>query len=108
MTGFDIGTGMRRLVNCVAEYLPNTQVLVVCPPPVVETGVLAEMFTGAADRGRTMPENMLRICRETGAGFFDAGTVIQTDPIDGIHYSAAAQVALGRALDPEVRKILAA
>jgi hypothetical protein len=41
-----------------------------------------------------------------GVGFFDAGAVIKVSPVDGIHYEAADQVALGLALADKLRGMM--
>ena len=41
-----------------------------------------------------------------GLGFFDAGSVITTDGVDGIHFSEQNNLDLGTALAPEVRSLL--
>jgi hypothetical protein len=39
-------------------------------------------------------------------GFFDAGSVARTTPIDGIHLDAENTAAIGRGLEPIVRMML--
>jgi lysophospholipase L1-like esterase len=43
---------------------------------------------------------------ETGCGFFDAGSVAKTSPLDGIHLDADNTRAIGRGLEPVVRMML--
>ncbi len=107
LTGFDIAAGMRNLAQCVPGFVPNAKLLLVCPPPAFEAGCLAEMFTGAAERGKTMPKWYAYFAAETGAAFFDAGTVAACDPLDGVHFSETSHATLGRAMAAEVRKALA-
>ena len=42
----------------------------------------------------------------TGCGFFDAGTVAKTTPLDGVHLDAENTRAIGEALAPVVREML--
>lgn len=106
LTGFDIGAGMRNLIACVPTYIPDVPILSVCPPPAYESGCLAEMFKGSAERGKTMPHWYAHFATETGASFFDAGTVIACDPLDGVHFGADAHGTLGKAMAEQVRKVL--
>ena len=43
---------------------------------------------------------------ETGCGFFDAGSVAVTTPLDGIHLDAENTRAIGRGIEPVVRVML--
>ncbi len=45
--------------------------------------------------------------RATASGFFDAGSVAQVSPLDGVHLDEAAHAALGAALADAVRAELA-
>ena len=43
---------------------------------------------------------------QLGCGFFDAGTVARTTPLDGVHLDAVNTRAIGAALAPLVRVML--
>ena len=43
---------------------------------------------------------------DLGCGFFDAGSVANTTPIDGVHLTADSTRAIGRGLEPIVRMML--
>ncbi|RVB99457.1 arylesterase, partial [Mesorhizobium sp. M7A.F.Ca.AU.001.01.1.1] len=43
---------------------------------------------------------------EAGCGFFDAGSVAQTTPLDGVHLDAENTRNIGEALTPVVRVML--
>ncbi len=83
------------------------QVLVIAPPPILEAGCLAEMFAGGAAKSQTLAPAIEAMTRRVNAGFFDAGQVIAVSPVDGIHYEAEAQQALGLAMATAVRNHLA-
>jgi lysophospholipase L1-like esterase len=80
-------------------------VLMVAPPPILETGCLAAMFEGGAAKSARFGAEYAAAAAHAGVAFFDAGTVIAVDPVDGIHYSAAAHAALGAALAREVNRL---
>ena len=82
-------------------------VIVVAPPPVLEVGCLAEMFAGGAQKSQGLAAAIRAMTDRMGVGFFDAGGVIAVSPVDGIHYEAEAQVALGLAMAGAVREHLA-
>lgn len=73
-------------------------VLLVAPSPILETGVLRHMFDGGATRGRGLSAAVSRSAARVGAAFFDAATVAEVDPLDGIHYAGETHRVLGHAL----------
>lgn len=74
------------------------RVLLICPPPVVETGPFAGEFWGAAAVSQALPPLYHALARARGCGFLDAGQVIAVSPVDGIHHDAAAHRVLGAAV----------
>lgn len=102
----DIALGVARLVREAAALGVVAEILVICPPPVRERGDLAPIFEGAEARCSDLAEVMERFAREHGAAFFDAGSVISVDPVDGVHWSAASHARLGEAVAAQVQKVL--
>lgn len=74
------------------------RILLICPPPVVETGLLKGEFQGAAVKSAALPPLYAEIAAARGAAFLDAGRVIATSPVDGIHFEPEAHAALARAV----------
>ncbi|WP_300037617.1 SGNH/GDSL hydrolase family protein [uncultured Roseobacter sp.] len=104
----DIALGIERLVMEISrsDAGPGSTapgVLIAAPAQVMETGALAEIFAGAAEKSRALPACLAGIAERQGAGFWDAGSVAQVDLVDGIHLSAAAHRAIGLALAGEIR-----
>ena len=81
------------------------QVLVVCPPPILETGCLAEMFAGGEAKSHQLAPALKTMAARRGVLFLDAGAHIAVSAVDGIHYEAADQVKLGMALAKAVGEI---
>jgi lysophospholipase L1-like esterase len=77
--------------------------LLVCPPPVEETGCLAEVFEGGAARSRRLAPLYAEVAGRWGAAFLDAGTVIRPSPVDGVHFEAEDHRRLGMAVAQAVR-----
>ena len=104
-------SGMRRLVEIIGTfpYKPRSakpKVLIVAPPPCVES------LNGGPAGGRSIAESerlmslLRQVAVETGASFFDAGSVIAASNADGVHLDGPSTARLGRALAPVVRSIL--
>lgn len=78
-------------------------VLLVAPPPIVETGCLAGMFAGGAAKSRALGAEVKAAAGRVGVPFLDAGGVVTVSPIDGIHYDAPANPALAAAFAAAIR-----
>jgi len=108
--------GMKRCVEIVKKHSPRlpqpveTKVIVVAPPLVVATPdvFFAEMFEGAIEQSAKLSNYYRALSVEFECGFFDAASVAKASPIDGVHLDAANTRAIGVALVPEVKRILAA
>ncbi|MBP1845968.1 lysophospholipase L1-like esterase [Rhizobium petrolearium] len=105
--------GIRKLISLVRFHdwtreCEPPEILIVSPPGLCET---ANPLTGALYRGSIEESAMLAslyrdLADELGCGFFDAGSVAKTTPIDGIHLDAGNTRAIGRGLEPIVRMML--
>lgn len=106
--------GMRRLVEIVrlnatrdgTSEPPAT--LIVAPPPLCETAnhEFAAMFAGGVEQSQMLASFYSDLADAEGCGFFDAGSVAVTSPIDGVHLDADNTYAIGRGLEPIVRVML--
>ena len=94
----DIALGLERLVSVIRAASPVTQIMLIAPPPVTESGCLAEMFGGGAEKSHHLAAAVAAAAARTGAAFFDAGPHLTVSPIDGIHYAPAGMPAFGLAL----------
>lgn len=82
------------------------KMLYVAPLPVLETGLLAEMFAGGAAKSRALAAPLAEVAKRQGAAFFDIDGIGEIDPVDGIHWTARGQRAVGAALATQVRALL--
>ncbi|GLS29700.1 Lysophospholipase L1 [Mesorhizobium albiziae] len=105
--------GMARLVNIVRGHAypleaEAPQVLLVSPPAVsrTENAEFAGMFAGGDAASRHLAGLYSELADEAGCGFFDAGSVAETTPVDGVHLDAENTRAIGAALAPLVRVML--
>lgn len=80
-------------------------ILLIAPPPVIEVGCLSEIFAGGAEKSKRLGAVYAEVARAQGVGFLDAGAVIESSPVDGVHFDAAAHAALGRAVADSVRAL---
>src|SRR5690349_8049950 len=100
LSAFDIANGAAVLVNEVMRSNVGRdgrppQVLLIAPAPVVTLTDYAEMFEGAEAKSRKFSEHYARVAREQGCAFLDAGSVIVSSELDGIHFEAGEHRKLG-------------
>ena len=64
------------------------------------------MFAGGDEASKQLAPLYAALADEVGCGFFDAGTVAETTPLDGVHLDAENTRSIGEALVPVVRVML--
>ncbi|HEV2504056.1 MAG TPA: SGNH/GDSL hydrolase family protein [Mesorhizobium sp.] len=97
---------VRRLVYPMAATAPK--ILLVSPPAVRETTDInfSAMYGESIAESRKLAQFYAALATEANCGFFDAGTVAEATPLDGIHLDAENTRRIGAALAPKVRDIL--
>lgn len=105
--------GIQRLVGLVRHHeysfsYDAPDILIVSPPPLCETPIRSSRPCIAATIGESqMLASLYRdLADDLGCGFFDAGSVAETTPVDGVHLTAENTRAIGRGLEPIVRMML--
>lgn len=111
VTPFDIALAVEKLVQTIAGSgagpdgrAPAT--LLVSPPPIRETGWLAEMFEGGEAKARRLASLYTEVAARSGIGFLDAGALVACDPNEGIHLDAGAHEKLGLAVAGAVAALI--
>jgi lysophospholipase L1-like esterase len=107
VTAFDIAASAGKLVEfaLASECGPDggaPSILLVSPPPIIEAGCLEGMFEGGEAKSRTLSKHHVRVAKDLGCRHLDAGRIINTSPLDGVHFDEAAHEALGRAIAAEI------
>jgi lysophospholipase L1-like esterase len=113
-TAWQSSQGVAALVRAIRRApiepgMPVPRVLVVAPPPIrLPAGEMAEKFAGGAEKGSGVGEAYQRVAEELDCPFFDAGRIIRTSDVDGVHLDADQHERLGRELAPVVSGLLRA
>ena len=81
-------------------------VLLISPPPVAKLTDMAEMFEAAEEKSGRFAVHYRHFADQAGCEFLDAGTVIVSSDIDGIHLEADEHRKLGVAVAASIGKIL--
>jgi lysophospholipase L1-like esterase len=104
----DIAAGAGILVETVskalAAYGQSAKVLLIAPPPILEVGCLAAMFAGGAAKSQAFATHYKATATRLGAAFLDAGSVIGSSKVDGIHFDLPEHRKLGQAVAAAVRQ----
>lgn len=105
--------GMQRLIDIVRGHdYPLDQdapdILVVAPPSLCETADpdFAAVFGASIEQSQMLASFYSDLADIEGCGFFDAGSVAETTPIDGVHCDAVNTRAIGKGLAPITRVML--
>ncbi|MFZ3581618.1 GDSL-type esterase/lipase family protein [Loktanella sp. DJP18] len=103
LTPEGIGAGIAGLLAIACGEVMQTrhggfEVLLICPPPVLEQGPIAQVFFGAATKSLALPPLYAALAQTWKVGFLDAGQHIAVSPQDGVHYNAATHLTLGQAV----------
>ncbi len=108
--------GIRRLVQVIRGHVATDgstlpAIVIVAPPHLSKTSVHPEMMDHfgqdiAIAQSKLFATYYKRRAEELGTAFFDASTVAQPDPNDGVHLNAENTRAIGEGLVPVVRQVL--
>jgi lysophospholipase L1-like esterase len=94
----------------VGTSYKNPKVLLICPPPLnpsIESGpIFGPMFKGGLEKSKQLPDLYEAVAKMGGAGFLNAGSVISTDGVDGLHLTAESERKLGTAIAEKVKEML--
>lgn len=107
-TPFEIAAGVSTLLGQIAFSMggvgttyPAPRVLLVAPPPLaaeMPSTWFGELFKGSRAKTLQMAQLYRNLAAFAQIPFFDAGSVIATEGVDGIHLSEENNLALGIAL----------
>lgn len=111
LTASDIAQSAGDLARTAHQIATNAagapaRVLLVAPPPIAELSDYDLLFEGALEKSLKFSRYYALAAKWYEVDFFDAATVIQSSPVDGIHFEVEEHHKLGRAIAEKVREIL--
>lgn len=97
----DIANAVGLLVRTaqVSEAGPHgtpPQILVIAPAVILETGFMTGLFRGGAVKSKDFGRCYGAMAKRLNVPMLDAGTLIVSDPLDGIHLAVDQHAILGR------------
>ncbi len=82
------------------------RVLLLAPPAVIKLTDFSGVFEGAIEKSRELGQYYRLVAKWKGCACLDTAQLIQSSPLDGIHFEADQHAALGHAVATEVRRLL--
>ena len=113
-SSYEIALGMSKLVSQVLASAGGLgtvygapKALVVAPPPLAPLSDpwFQGMFAGGQDKTADLAKHYRALASFMKVAFFDAGSVVATAGIDGIHFTAKNNFDLGNALAGKVAEL---
>ncbi|HUG59424.1 MAG TPA: SGNH/GDSL hydrolase family protein [Candidimonas sp.] len=104
--------GILALVSAIraAPIEPTMRVprILVVAPPAIQTpkGPIAPKFEGGEGKCVGLAEAYRKVCEELGCDFFDAGSVVTSSKVDGVHLDLEQHLVLGQAMSEFVMPLL--
>ncbi|MGO3842114.1 MAG: SGNH/GDSL hydrolase family protein [Alcaligenes pakistanensis] len=88
--------------------MPVPPILVVAPPAIqTPKGPIAPKFQGGEHKCVGLADAYRRVCEEANCHFFDAGSVITSSEVDGVHLDLEQHFILGKAVAEISKSLLA-
>ncbi len=113
VSALDISWSIGRLVKAARDsghplIGDAPDVLVICPPPLgdLSNSPFGGILIGAAEKSHQLSTVLATFCEENDIRLFNAGDIVQSSPVDGVHWEAEEHRKLGTAVAAEVRSIL--
>ena len=79
------------------------KILLIAPAVIQETGFMAGVFKGGADKSTAFGRCYAAMAQRLGVPLIDAAALITSDPLDGIHLAQDQHVILGKAVAERVQ-----
>lgn len=94
----EIASGLNALITASLALQPALKVLIICSPPILEVGSYAQIYLGGAVKSLALESAYQAVAKELNCAFFAASSVVNSCPIEGIHWSAKQHTQLAQAL----------
>lgn len=92
---YEVSHALEKYIDVAQTSGAVQDILIVSPVPVMETGTYADSYAGVAVRQLGMADAIAAMAHRSGVGFYDAATVAQASPIDGVHFDVSNSRTLG-------------
>jgi lysophospholipase L1-like esterase len=93
---------MARQIPTLTGHAPH-QIVLVAPPPIVRAGPLTEMFAGGYEKSERFGALYGAVAKRLGVPFVDAGEVVRSSTVEGVHWDEDQHPVFGRHMAEVVR-----
>lgn len=76
--------------------------MVIAPPAILEVGWMGELFAGGAAKSKQLGARLKEAATRCNVPFLDAGTIVDSSTVDGIHLDEDAQRVLAGAVAEKI------
>ena len=112
LSAADVAGGLKALIGLVRRRRAgreggSPEILVVCPPPIGKLTLLAGVYgEEAAPKSLELPTQVRLITQLYNTHFMDAGEVVTSSELDGVHWEADQHLLFAAAVQAEISSIL--
>ncbi len=111
LTPADVAQGLKALHGIVKSSGCGRDgtapaILIIAPPPLGKLTLLAGAYGDAPEKSRHLAPEIKRITSLFGCHFMDAGTIVTSSPIDGVHWEADQHKIFAEAVLEKIHSIL--
>ncbi|WP_258092301.1 SGNH/GDSL hydrolase family protein [Salipiger pentaromativorans] len=106
VTAYEIARSVERLLLAIRAEGVTRGEMIVCPPPLRETGTLRDVFAGAEARQAGFETHLRAVAARHGCDFVAAGAHVAVSAGDGVHWEAAGHEAFGAIMAEAARTAL--
>ncbi len=113
LSAYEIADGVGRLVQIVksSDAGPDNkppEILLIAPPPILKAkpSFWYEFMGDSVEKSKMLGEQYKRIADEYGVNFLNAGDIISSSTLDGIHWDENAHRVLGIKVAKMIKKLL--
>jgi lysophospholipase L1-like esterase len=110
-TAFDIAMSVGVLIGIIKASGTgmegrSPEILIISPPPLGKLTKFGEFLEGGKEKSKRFSKYYQRISKQLGCEFMDAGKIIKSSPIDGVHFEEKEHAKLGKVIADKVKSIL--
>ena len=110
---YDIAASIGVLVEIIQKSATGKasqppQVLLITPPPLGALTEYSEMFEGGLAKSQKLGAYYQQVAEQYHCAFLNAGQVIVSSDLDGVHFDAAQHSRLGKAVAARVKEFFTA
>jgi len=109
----DIANGAAILMRTALAQLGaftdgKPKVILVAPPPLgsVSNGIFKDMFVGNEEKSKQLGPQYRIVANTLGVDYLDAGTIVKSSGMDGVHLDADQHKLLGKAMAETVKEAI--